>query len=64
MRKRSVTGWALVVCLTTVSGNLQAQERRPENRIDLDEVASSSRVTFDGLSGEPGVLRGSAISWN
>jgi hypothetical protein len=52
-----VTGWALALCLATSVGDLRAQERRPENRIDLDEAADSARVVYDGQAGEPGGTR-------
>jgi Met-zincin/Domain of unknown function (DUF5117) len=57
MRRISVTGWAIAICLATAAGDLRAQERRPENRIDLDEVMTSTRVNFEGGPGEPGATR-------
>ena len=57
MRRLSVTGWALAVGLAGLVGEIQAQERRPENRIDYDEVATSSRVVVDGMPGEVGGTR-------
>ena len=58
MRRHSVTAWTLAVCLASFAGALPAQEsRRPENRIDLDEAAGVTRVTFDGQGGDPGASR-------
>jgi hypothetical protein len=59
MRNHRVAGWALALSLATSVGDLRAQERerRPENRIDLDEAAGSTRVVFDSQPGEPGGTR-------
>ena len=57
MRRISVAGCSIALGLAVIAGDLRAQERRPENRIDLDEVMTSTRGGFDGQAGEPGAVR-------
>jgi len=52
MRRVSLTAWSLVICLAATSGNLRAQDDRPEHRMDLDGAFHGNRGG-NNASGEP-----------